>query len=330
MTQNIERMKPLIVFISYSHKDEEYRTRLEVHLAMLKRQCVIELWHDRCIEAGQELHDKIDSHLATDDIILLLISPDFLASNYCYEKEMTRAIQRHQLGTARVIPVILRPCDWQHPPIDRLMAVPADGRPISRFTDPDEPFLEVTRAIRDVAEKFSLNRETVAPVSQTPQAPELPVYPIITPAAPAPIRLKKVFSDLEKDRFIEESFETIARYFESGLNSLKASNPGVDTNFRRIDANHFSAKVYVGGKEKSCCKIWIGGQRSFPGGILYSYSPGMEDSSFNESLTIVDDGFSMFLHPLGTGFGVTARKAQMTVSEATEYYWHMFVDSLQY
>ena len=118
------------LFFSYSHNDEALRNELETHLSMLKRQGVIAVWHDRRIGAGQEVHGQISEHLERADIILL-VSPYFLASDYCYETEMTRAMERHHQGTARVIPVILHPCDWQGAPFGKLLAVPTDGKPVS-------------------------------------------------------------------------------------------------------------------------------------------------------------------------------------------------------
>jgi internalin A len=96
------------LFYSYAHKDESLRNELETHLKLLQRQGRIESWHDRDIEAGDEWKRKIDDNLERADIILLLVSADFIASEYCYEKEMTRAIERHEKNEARVIPVIVR------------------------------------------------------------------------------------------------------------------------------------------------------------------------------------------------------------------------------
>lgn len=101
------------VFFSYSHKDEPLRDELEVHLAMLKREGAISAWHDRKILAGDVLNGEIYARLNDAQVVLLLVSPDFLASAYCYDVEVERAMQLHEQGRARVIPVILRPCDWQ-------------------------------------------------------------------------------------------------------------------------------------------------------------------------------------------------------------------------
>ena len=125
------------VFFSYSHADEELRNELEKHLAGLLRQRVITTWHDRRIGPGDELHDQIDEQLNAADIVLLLVSADFLASDYCYDVEMARAMERHEGGEARVIPVILRSCDWHGAPFGTLMAVPPDGKPVVKHATLD-------------------------------------------------------------------------------------------------------------------------------------------------------------------------------------------------
>ena len=143
------------LFFSYSHADEELRDQLEKQLALLKRQGIIETWHDRRIGAGDEFGDAISAHLESADIIMLLISNDFLASDYCYELEMQRAMERHRSGTAVVIPVILRACDWHSAPFGKLMATPTDGKPITLWKDRDEALLQVSRAVRDAANRIA-------------------------------------------------------------------------------------------------------------------------------------------------------------------------------
>jgi hypothetical protein len=146
------------LFFSYSHRDSDLRDEMEIHLAALKREGVIETWHDREIRAGEEFENEISQNLEEADIILLLISPYFIASNYCYEIEMKRAMQRHEKGDARVIPVILEPRDWQKLPFGKLTATPTDGKPISKFPNKHDGFLDVTRAIRNAAEDLCGSR----------------------------------------------------------------------------------------------------------------------------------------------------------------------------
>jgi len=143
---------PIEVFYSYSHKDEELRDELEKHLSILRRQGVITGWHDRKISAGGEWAGEIDQHLNTAKVILLLISADFLASDYCYDVEMTRAMERHDNGDAQVIPVILRKVDWQGSPFGKLQALPTDAKPVTSWSNRDEAFANIAEGIRKAIE----------------------------------------------------------------------------------------------------------------------------------------------------------------------------------
>lgn len=141
------------VFFSYSHHDEAVRKELEVHLSTLTRQGIVSTWHDRRIEAGAKFVESIDENLEDADVILLLISPHFLNSDYCYEIEMKRALERHEANEAHVIPIILELCDWQNAPFASLLALPPDGRPISQYENRNEAFQEIVKELRAIAEK---------------------------------------------------------------------------------------------------------------------------------------------------------------------------------
>ena len=143
------------VFYSYSHEDEELREQLEKHLTILKRQNVITDWHDRKIGAGKEWEGEIDEHLNAAHVILLLISSDFIASDYCYDVEMTRAMERHDAGEARVIPVILRSVDWEGTPFRKLQALPKDGKPVTQWEDRDKAFTDIAKGIKKAVEELN-------------------------------------------------------------------------------------------------------------------------------------------------------------------------------
>lgn len=136
------------VFVSYSHEDEAHRLSLERCLSMLRRQGLVECWHDRMIAAGDEWRVQISEHLEQADIILLLLSVDFIASDYCWDVEMTRAMARHAAGSARVIPIFVRDCDWSGAPFSKLQGVPDPKCPIARSANADQAWTEVARAIR--------------------------------------------------------------------------------------------------------------------------------------------------------------------------------------
>lgn len=143
------------IFFSYAHEDEALREELGTHLRPLAWQGMIIDWYDRKIGAGSEWAGEVDSHLNTSHIILLLVSPDFMASGYCHDIEVKRAMERHEVGEARVIPIILRPADWEWA-FGKLKALPKDGKPIksSWWHNPDEAFLDVARGIRQVVEEL--------------------------------------------------------------------------------------------------------------------------------------------------------------------------------
>ena len=144
------------IFYSYSRKDMDMRNRLENHLAALRKANRISTWHDLQLEAGTEWEPAILNKLDTADIILLLISSDFIDSEYCYGTELKRAITRHQEGTARVIPIILRPCDWNHSdvPFSKLNVLPTHAKAITSWADPEEAFTIVAQRIRETVDQL--------------------------------------------------------------------------------------------------------------------------------------------------------------------------------
>ena len=140
---------PFSVFISYSQQDRELYKELEKHLSNLRRQDVITSWYDGNISPGTEWKSQIIEHLNTDHIILLLISADFMASDFCYSLEMTQAIARHDANQARVLPIILRPTDWKGAPFAKLKVLPTDGKAITRWPTHDDAFVEIVQGIRE-------------------------------------------------------------------------------------------------------------------------------------------------------------------------------------
>jgi len=136
------------IFFAYAHEDEKLRDELEKHLSTLRRQGVITSWHDRKIGGGKQWNGEIDMHLDTAHMILLLISADFIDSDYCWDVEVKRAMERHKAGEARVIPVILRPVEWRDAPFGKLQALPTDAKPVTSWENRDEAFLDIAQGIR--------------------------------------------------------------------------------------------------------------------------------------------------------------------------------------
>jgi WD40 repeat protein len=142
---------PVEVFYSYADADESLRIELEKHLSLLRHERLITTWHQRQITAGTNRSETIDEHLNKASIILLLISSDFVASDYCYGIELQRALERHNAGEARVIPILLRPVDnWQGTPFGKLQALPRSGIPITLWHNRDAAFADIVQGIRAV------------------------------------------------------------------------------------------------------------------------------------------------------------------------------------
>lgn len=314
------------IFFSYSHKDEALRDEIEIHLAILKRQGFIETWHDRRIGAGSDLDQAISQNLEAADIILLLVSSDFLASDYCYDVEMQRSMERHDAGEARVIPVILRACDWHDAPFGKLLATPTDGKPVMRFPTLDDAFVEVVAAIKQAlkqmgaTQNIQLEKAVKAEIVQ-------PVHEAVATVRTSNLRIKKEFTDREKDLFLDQSFDFMANFFENSLTELQARNPSIETDFCRIDARSFVASAYVNGKREARCSIWTAVDNSFFGDICFAF--GESRGGVNEALSVADDGYSLYLSSFGMQIIGGMKDKQLTQEGAAEFFWDIFIRQLQ-
>ena len=147
------------LFISYSSKDEIYRESLEKHLSLMKRKKEIETWSYRKIPPGKEWEQEISENLESADVIVLLISPDFMASDYCFDIEVKRAMEKHESKDSVVLPVIVRACDWKDgAPFSKLQALPAPADPIKKWKDEDEAWLSVASGIKKVAKSLEAEK----------------------------------------------------------------------------------------------------------------------------------------------------------------------------
>jgi formylglycine-generating enzyme required for sulfatase activity len=147
--------EPIEVFLSYSHKDDELRQELSSHLSILTH--LIKPWDDRAIDAGAEWAQEIAQNLERAEIILLLVSANFMNSDYCYGVEMEKALKRHQSQTAQVIPIIIRTCNWQKSPLGQLQAIPIDNRSVASYLNPferDDCWFQVIQKVEKAAEQI--------------------------------------------------------------------------------------------------------------------------------------------------------------------------------
>lgn len=155
----MSKPKPLSIFISYSHKDEQYRSDFHDHLAPLRKSDLIDAWYDRKIKPGEDGDKEIDAHLDGADIIVLLVSSSFVSSIYCWERELARALDRDEAGEAVVIPIIVRPVHLKNVPFAHLQALPKDRKPVTTWSNQDEAWVDVVDGIQATVDKINEKRQ---------------------------------------------------------------------------------------------------------------------------------------------------------------------------
>ena len=142
-------VRTLMAFCSYAHEDDRFRENLVKHLSLLRRQGLIQVWHDRLLHPGDRWAEEIDKNLDLAELVVLLISADFMESDYCFGVEMRRALERHESGEAKVMPVLVRPCDWECDELSSLHVLPTDAKPVSSWSNRDAAWTDVAAGIRD-------------------------------------------------------------------------------------------------------------------------------------------------------------------------------------
>lgn len=274
-------------FISYTHADTELKEQFLRHLAPLRREGLIEVWHDAMLRPGEHLDPAVQAALAASDLVLLLVSAGFLHSNYCYEQEMVRAFARQRAGTARVVPIILRPCQWMGVPVgdgqtlSEFVALPKDGKSVTSWPDQEAAFNDAAGAIRAM---LKAGANAAPPPAHSAPKPATEAGRAGAGLAALGVSPKPI--DLDRDRFLRAGYAATADVFERKLAELKASDPRIDTEFERIDARSFAAAVYLDGKRAGQVSFWYG-EGMWRNALCLSYdSAASSRNSMNDWLPI--------------------------------------------
>lgn len=311
-------------FISYTHGDEGLKDRLIAHLASLKHEKLIDVWHDRMLGAGEHLDPAIQAKLAEADLIILLVSADFISSRYCYEEEMLRAFERRRQGQAIVVAVILRPCQWATVPLRNgyqlgdFLALPRDGKPVTKWNDPEEAFDNVVAELRRIlidrcgsAAPIPTLHVSAANEDVAQSVPFVPAARLRLPAQP---------TDHDKDRFLRTGFNATATLFETRLIELEVGDERVTTDFERVDSRCFIARIYVHGKDVGGAKLFYGGefmQRS----ISLSFDTSANRNSMNDWIAVEADREGLHFKASNMGGFGRQQKDSLDVNSAAEYLW---------
>lgn len=163
--------RALRLFFSYAPEDAQLRRELDTHLSALRREGLIASFYDRLVTPGAERDQQVLYRLRESDIVLILVSSDFLVSDYLYESELGQALRQHRKGKSTVIPILARPVEWQSTPIGGLAALPSDGQPVVGRENRDEAWLNVVQGIRRTVEAINAEASRDALASDSPHAP---------------------------------------------------------------------------------------------------------------------------------------------------------------
>ena len=301
-------------FISYSHRGDWARERLHTHLEMLRPEGQIEDWYDREILAGDDIDDEISEQLESCELFLPLVSPDFLASRYCYEREMTRALKRHDAGEVRVVPIIIEPCDWANSPLKRLKALPRNGKPVVVWTNHNTAFLDVVTELRRVVAGGTVG------ISDSSAMPS--VEPVATGRR---YRVKREFDQIDRSDFREKAFDEIRRYFESAVAEVDGIE-GLRGRFVPLGQQSFGCTVINRGMRHGTAHITVhaGTEALGFGDIFYSFSENAPANTMNGGFTIESDEYDLFLRPnMFVGYGDRER---VSAQEAAQTLWSEFLE----
>lgn len=303
-------------FISYSHKDEAALNRFHTHLALLKRDGQIEAWYDREILAGGKIDDEINNQLESCELFVPLVSPDFLASKYCYEREMTRALERHEAGEMHVVPIIIQPCDWISSPLMKLKALPKDGKPVSEWTNENNAYLDVVNELRRIIIEANLSLSnfemrsavTESRISQKPHR----------------YRVQRDFDEIDRSDYREKAFDAFRNYFKQAISEID-SIEGLRGRFIEISASMFGCTIVNKSRDHGTAHITVhrrGTGIGF-GDISYSWSENTQTNTSNGSFNIEADEYELYL--TAAMFSHGNREKRYTPESAASELWTDFL-----
>ena len=301
-------------FISYSHRDDWALDRLHTHLAMLRREGSIVEWYDREILAGGDLDQEISKQLETCDLFLPLVSPDFIASDYCYEREMTRALERHDAGLVRVVPIIVEPCDWKASPLKRLKALPRDGKPVTEWTNQNNAFMDIVTELRRILTEKDAEDTTAGQIPNAGQTGESRRY-----------RVKRDFDEIDRSDFRNQAFETLRSYFQAAIDEIDTIE-GLRGRFVPIGPQTFGCTIVNRALDRGTAHITVHARSGNAGlgDIYYSFSENAPANTANGSFSVEADEYDLYLKP--NLFAYSDDDKKLSAQGAAEFLWEQFLE----
>lgn len=261
---------------------------------MLQGDKLVEAWSYRKILPGSDIDSEISEQLESCDLFLPLVSPDFLASGYCQDVEMTRALERRRAGHLRIVPIIIRPCDWKASSLRKLMSLPSGGKPVSKWEDKDEALLSVVLGLRQIlTEKKTKGAARTASPAGTPKEEK---------TRGRDYRVKREFDAIDRSEYRENAFAEIRSYFEASVEDINKTE-GIRARLFSKNPHTFNCTVVNSSIHHGTAHITVHTSSSSMGmgamgDIWYSFSENDQGNSAEGILSIESDGYDLHLKPI--------------------------------
>lgn len=309
------------VFISYSHKDAVAAVRLHTQLASFRREGRLDAWFDRRIIPGYSIDKEIARELESCGLFLMLVSPDFLASDYCVNREMRRALERHHAGEARVVPIIVESSsDWRSSPLGELKALPRDGKPISEWPNENSAYMDIVNGLRrilDVDPGVSRSTFYNPAVRRTGE----------TQSGAGRYRVQRDFDQIDRAEFRDRAFRVIRDHFKKAIAEIDSIDD-VRGRFEADGANSFRCTVVNRARNRNRgtahIAMYCASDGPNLGDIYWSFSEYASANQANGMLNVNADEYELYLSSL-MGIGFPGDRERLTAEEAAERVWAEFL-----
>ncbi len=302
--------------VSYCHVDEKALERLHKHLAVLQRDGTLPTWTDHAIVPGDRLDSVISGQLERSQIFLALLSPDYLASRYCYETEFKRAQELAAAGRIRIVPIIVEPCDWLSSPFKDFLALPKDGQAISSFTNANLAYLNVVTGLRRVIEALASGAiaSGAASVSGTGRRP----------------RVKQDFDTIQRAEYADRAFAVLRDYFRASCAEVSQIGDDLRARFEEMNPTAFTCSVVnrarrSGGEAHITVHNVKSRSHGFGGDISYVNQRYAERNTSSGSIHVANDDYQMFLTMDRYGVSSGREEGRISPEQAAERLWTDFV-----
>ena len=276
-------------FISYSHKDENYLQKLQINLAQVKRQGLLQEWTDHDIEAGDRFNEKIIKELDLSQLFLALVSSDYIHSNFCFEKEFKQAQQLEHENKIIIVPIICRPCDWKNTPFSKFNALPKDGKAISDWQNEDSAFFNIIEMLRPLIKQPSHSPTIVGKQAERTSRKFEGSY-----------KVRKDFDIVQKSNFVDKTFEEVKTLLKDYLEELA---PSENVFYKILNDTNNNLKSYLVNRDISIvqCECIFKKSEEKSSSYHFNYNEGELSSIFVKenreesiSFSLSNDEYEMF------------------------------------